>query len=217
MLKRKISLICIIALLASLLTACGNEVIVTPHPTTNTLTEQDTSTNNTQNNASINEEHPDEIEYIDTINGADQTVLMQRYDLSFQDWEACEAGVYIDSTAYDAYSSQGGYLVVPKDCGEVSTFMEIRYFSDMSEDDLAAGIFDLYASDVVSEDLVGTYTDNGVARYIWCQTADGTEWAAFIIPVEAGGCVSFVICLPSPEYEAHVQRFVTIVTTFFEK
>ena len=87
----------------------------------------------------------------------------------------------------------------------------------MTEDDLAARIFELYTSDLVTEDLGENYTENGYARVVSCQEADGTNWGAYIVQVAAGGCVTMVMRLPADAMEGHGARFMASAATFFEK
>ena len=211
--KRKLAIICVIALLASVLTACGQEVVVTPKPT-NTQAQTETATPAPSQEVT---NYPLEKDFVVQIEGMNEKVTMQLYDLSVKDWGNLEAGIYIDSSMYDVAFIEGGYVIVPTGSGEVSTFMEIRYFSDMSEDDLAAGIFELYTSDFATEDLGENYTDDGKARVVSGQTADGTSWGAYIFPVAVGGCVTMVLCLPPEALEGHGARLMASAATFFEK
>ncbi|MBP8639913.1 MAG: hypothetical protein KBI01_03290 [Oscillospiraceae bacterium] len=213
--KRNLALICIVALLASLLAGCGKEVVVTPKPApTQAQTETATPAPVPTQQAA---DYPLEKEFVVQIEGIDENVTMQLYDLSVNDWGNLEAGIYIDTSMYDVAFIEGGYVIVPTGSGEVSTFMEIRYFSDMTEDDLAARIFELYTSDLVTEDLGENYTENGKARVVSGQTADGTSWGAYIFPVAAGGCVTMVLCLPPEALEGHGARLMASAATFFEK
>lgn len=211
--NRKIALLCTAALLVSLLSGCGKEVIVTPNPTPKIAQTQEETPEPTQDV----EEYPLEEDFTVEIEGIEETVTMQLYDLSFTDYGNLEAGIYIDSSMYDVSFFEGGYVIAPIGAGEVSTFMEVRYFSDMSEDDLAAGIFDLYTSDLVTEDLGKNYTENGYARVVSGETADGTAWGAYIIQVASGGCAAIVMCLAPEAIEGHGMRLMTSAATFFEK
>lgn len=213
MTKRSIALICIIALLSSLLAGCGKELIVTPNPTPEQTQIETTAPEPTQEVSG----YPLEDDFVIQIEGTDENVTMQLHDLSCMDWGGFEAGIYIDNSMYDVSLDQGGYLVVPTGSGEVSTFMEIRYYSDMTEDDLAACIFDVYTSDLVTKDLGENYTENGYARVISGQAADGTNWGAYIIEVAAGGCVTMVLRLPPEAIEGHGARLMASAATFFEK
>ena len=213
MTKRSIALICIIALLSSLLAGCGKELIVTPNPTPEQTQIETTAPEPTQEVSG----YPLEDDFVIQIECTDENVTMQLHDLSCMDWGGFEAGIYIDNSMYDVSLDQGGYLVVPTGSGEVSTFMEIRYYSDMTEDDLAACIFDVYTSDLVTKDLGENYTENGYARVISGQAADGTNWGAYIIEVAAGGCVTMVLRLPPEAIEGHGARLMASAATFFEK
>ena len=213
MTKRSIALICIIALLSSLLAGCGKELIVTPNPTPEQTQIETTAPEPTQEVSG----YPLEDDFVIQIEGTDENVTMQLHDLSCMDWGGFESGIYIDNSMYDVSLDQGGYLVVPTGSGEVSTFMEIRYYSDMTEDDLAACIFDVYTSDLVTKDLGENYTENGYARVISGQAADGTNWGAYIIEVAAGGCVTMVLRLPPEAIEGHGARLMASAATFFEK
>ena len=213
--KRKLALICVIALLASVLTACEKEVVVTPKPTPSQVQTETATPAPAPSQEATN--YPLEKNFVVQIEGMDENVTMQLYDLSVNDWGNLEAGIYIDSSMYDVAFIEGGYVIVPTGSGEVSTFMEIRYFSDMSEDDLAARIFELYTSDFATEDLGENYTDDGKARVVSGQTADGTSWGAYIFPVAAGGCVTMVLCLPPEALEGHGARLMASAATFFEK
>lgn len=215
MTKRKIALLCTVALFAGVLSGCGKEVIVTPKPAP-AQAQTETATP-VPENPPVAEEYPLEDDFVVQIEGTEETVTMQLYDLSFTDYGNLEAGIYIDTSMYDVAFVEGGYVIVPAGSGEVSTFMEIRYFSDMSQEDLAAGIFELYTSDIVSMDESEAYTNDGYARVVSGECADGTLWGAYIIEVEAGGCVSIVMRLPPEAIEGHGARLKASVSTFFEK
>jgi len=211
--NRKISLLFTAALLASLLSGCGKEVIVTPNPTPEIAQTQRETPEPTQNV----DEHPLKKDFTVEIEGMDETVTMHLYDLSFTDYGNLEAGIYIDTSMYDVAFVEGGYVIVPTGSGEVSTFMEIRYFSDMSEDDLASQIFELYTSDLVNVDLGKNYTENGYARVVSGESSDGTAWGAYIIQVATGGCVAIVLRMEPEAIEGHGARLMASAATFFEK
>ena len=225
--KRTTAFLCIVSLLVGLLSGCGlfeKEVKVTPNvkPQSTQNSSQDSLTplqtpSNTPKPSQVNEEYPLEDDFVVEIEGENETVTMQLYDLSFTDYGHLEAGIYIDSSMYDVSFIDGGYMVVPTGSGEVSTFMEIRYNKDVSDDDLAAGVFELYTSqlDVVDQ---GYYeTDYCYARVVTGAAADGTFWVAYIVPVEAGGCAYMVLCLPPEAIEGHGARLEASTATFFEK
>lgn len=225
--KQTIALICIVSLLASLLSGCGlfeKDVNVTPNtkPQTNLLQPQATQTplqkpEATPEPTQAFDEYPLESEFIVEIEGTEETVTMQLYDLSFTDYGNLEAGIYIDSSMYDVSFVDGGYLVVPAGSGEVSTFMEIRYNKDVTDDDLAAGIFQLYTTDLYIEDQGYYETDSCYARVVTGEAADGTYWIAYIVPVAVGGCAYMMICLPPEAIEGHGARLEASSATFFEK
>ena len=217
MTKRSIVLVCIIALLSSLLSGCGKEVIVTPKPAQEQTQMETAAPEQTPAQTQEVGGYPAERDFVVQIEGTDETVTMQLHDLTCMDWGGFKAGIYIDDSMYDVSLDQGGYLVVPTGSGEVSTFMEIRYFSDMTEDELAARIFELYTSDLVTEDLGENYTENGYARVVSGQDAEGVNWGAYIIEVAAGGCVTLVMRLPAEAMEGHGARLMASAATFFEK
>lgn len=223
MTKRTIACLCIVTLLASLLSGCGlfeKDVKVTPNvkpqESQGGLTPQQT-TENTPKPSQVNEEYPQEDDFVIEIEGENETVTMQRYDLSFTDYGHLEAGIYIDSSMYDVSFIDGGYMVVPAGSGEVSTFLEIRYNKDVTDDDLAAGVFELYTSDLEITDQGYYETDYCSARVVTGAAADGTFWVAYIVPVEAGGCAYMVLCLPPEAIEGHGARLEASTATFFEK
>lgn len=225
--KQSIAFLCIITLLIGLLSGCGlfeKEVKVTPNvkPQSTQDSSQGSLTplqtqENTPEPSQVNEEYPLEDDFVIEIEGSTETVTMQLYDLSFNDYGNLEAGIYIDSSMYDVSFVDGGYLVVPAGSGEVSTFLEIRYNKDVSDDDLAAGVFELYTTDLEITDQGYYETDYCYARVVTGEAADGTFWIVYIVPVEAGGCAYMMLCLPPEAIEGHGARLEASTATFFEK
>ena len=213
MTKRKIALICSIALLATLFTGCGlggKETVVTPEPT---LTDAQTAV---PENAPAADEYPAEKDYSIVLEGSEETVPMQLCELSFADEGGPEIGLYVDYAMYEPSSSDYSWLIVPFDADVVTSYIEIDYFTDISVDDLAAQIFDNYDAVITAEDMGECELENCYARFVKGQAEDGSSWYAYIIETEAG-LITEVVRVDSEAVEGHGPRLLASADTIFVK
>ena len=211
--KRKIALICIVSLLATLVTGCGlgkKETIVSPEPT-ETVTQQPAP-----ENTPVADEHPAEKDYSIVLEGTEETVPMQLCELSFADEGGPEIGIYVDYAIYEPSSSDYSWLIVPFDADVVTSYIEIDYFTDISVDDLAAQIFDNYDAVITAEDMGECELENCYARFVKGQAEDGSSWYAYIIETEAG-LITEVVRVDPEAVEGHGPRLLASADTLFVK
>ncbi len=203
MTKGKIALLCTAALLASLLSACGKENIVTPNPASSSETAEAAVETDTQTavpeNSPVVTGYPDTKDYTISSGGTEQTVTMDLYKLSFSEIDGPDFGIYIDYLTNDVSSvqhSEGGnycYLVCSCYQDVVSSYITIDYFGGVTEDSVITSLLGFASNTTVTtEDMGQSKLENCTAHVIKGQGADGANYTFYIIGTENGYIAEFV-------------------------
>ncbi|MFB0921206.1 MAG: hypothetical protein QMB62_10040 [Oscillospiraceae bacterium] len=209
MTKRKFALICIAALLASLISGCGNEVIVTPKPAATlpaeeTMIEKDTQTVQPANSPAATG-HPDSKDYSITSGGTTQAVSMDRYDLSFSGDGGPDFGIYIDYSTNDVSDTQHNdgkscYLVCAFYQDVVSSYITIDYFGGVTEDDAIASLIGfINNTTVTTQDMGQCELESCTAHVIKGQGADGASYTFYVIDTGDGYVAEFLRLDPAEQ------------------
>lgn len=224
MAKHKIAPICIAALLVGLFSGCGffeKEVMVTPNPVP--VQTQKAETEVTVNTPDVitqptpyASEYAEEKNYTLEIEGYQESVTMQLLEMSFWETDGPELGIYIDNSIYETSYYDGSYTIVPLNCGEVSTFMQISYYPDVTAIGLVPTIFFSYESDLYVEALGEYAIENGYAQVVEGEGYDGSYWLAYIMDIE-GGAITIVIRLAPEAIEGHGPRLLVSAESIFVK
>lgn len=203
MTKRKIALLCVISLLATLLSACGKEVVVTPNPASSTepaeaAVETDTQTAAPENSPAVTD-YPDTKDYTITSGGTEQTVTMDLYKLSFAEIDGPDFGIYIDYSTNDISSVQHNetsnycYLVCSYYQDVVSSYITIDYFGGVTEDSVITSLLGFANNTTVTtEDMGEIELESCTAHVINGQGTDGASYTFYIINTGNGYIAEFL-------------------------